>query len=153
MARRHFSLLSYAAAAVLAAASLAVPAIDRPAAAAPAAAPDCKLEQANEAMAARMAAACHRRVEILSERTEVSQTFANGDGSQTVEVGIEPERVRRGSNWVPVDTRLNETAAGLEPRASVLPVTFSAGGRHRSRSSGTVPRSSQCRGRARFLSR
>jgi hypothetical protein len=28
---------------------------------------------------------------------------------------------------VPVDTRLKQTDAGLVPRASVLPVTFSAG--------------------------
>ena len=128
MVDRRFSLLIFFSAAALVAASLAVPAIDRPAAAAPAAAPDCKLEQANETLAGRVAAACHRRVEILSERSEVSQTFANGDGSQTVEVGIEPERVRRGKSWVPVDTSLKKTAAGLEPRATVLPVTFSAGG-------------------------
>ena len=125
---RRFSLLTFISAAVLVAASLAVPAIERPAAAAPAAAPDCQPEQPNEQMAGRTAAACHRRVEILSERTEVSQSFANGDGSQTLEVGIEPERVRKGNNWVPVDTRLKQTAAGIQPRASVLPVTFSAGG-------------------------
>jgi hypothetical protein len=128
MAGRRFSLLTSATAAVLVAASLALPAFDRLAAAAPAAPPDCKVEQPDEVMAGRTAAACHRRVEILGERTEVSQTFANGDGSQTVEVGIEPERVRKGAGWVPVDTRLTQTAAGLEPRASVLPVTFSAGG-------------------------
>jgi hypothetical protein len=128
MVGRRFSLLTSATAAVLAATSLAVPAFDRLAAAASATPPDCKVEQPNEVMAGRTAAACHRRVEILSERTEVSQTFANGDGSQTVEVGIEPERVRKGANWVPVDTRLKQTASGLEPRASVLPVTFSDGG-------------------------
>lgn len=58
----------------------------------------------------------------------MSQTFANGDGSQTLRVSIEPERVRKGGTWVPVDTRLKKTARGVEPRASVLPVTFSAGG-------------------------
>jgi hypothetical protein len=127
MAGRRFSLFASVTAAVVVGASLAVPVLDRPVAAAPAAPPDCKVEQPTEVMAGRTAAACHRRVEILSERTEVSQTFANGDGSQTVEVGIEPERVRKGAGWVPVDTRLKQTAAGLEPRASVLPVTFSAG--------------------------
>jgi hypothetical protein len=97
-----------------------------PAVAAPA--PNCVAEQTTALAAGRTAAACHRRVEILAERTEVSQTFVNGDGSQTLEVGIEPERVRKGSSWVPVDTRLKETDAGLEPRASVLPMVFSAGG-------------------------
>ena len=33
-----------------------------------------------------------------------------------------------GASWVPVDTRLKQTAAGLEPRATVLPMVFSAGG-------------------------
>lgn len=108
MAERRFRLLFSFSAAVLVATSLAVPAIDRPAVAAPAATPDCKLEQPNEVMAGRVAAACHRRVEILGERTEVSQTFVNGDGSQTLEVGIEPERVRKGANWVPVDNPAQE---------------------------------------------
>ena len=128
MAERRFSLLKSASVAVLVAAGLAVPAFDRPADAAPAAPPDCKIEQPTEQLAGRTAAACRQRVEILSERSEVSQTFANGDGSQTLEVGIEPQRVRKGANWVPVDTRLKATAAGLEPRSTVLPVTFSAGG-------------------------
>jgi hypothetical protein len=95
MVGRRFSLLTSATAAVLVVASLAVPAFDRPGAAAPAAPPDCKAEQPNEVTAGRTAAACHRRAEILSERTEVSQTFANGDGSQTLEVGTEPERCER----------------------------------------------------------
>ncbi|MGI5146328.1 carboxypeptidase regulatory-like domain-containing protein [Plantactinospora sp. CA-294935] len=67
-------------------------------------------------------------MEILSERTEYSQTFLNVDGSRTLEQGIEPVRVRKGSSWVPVDTTLKSSAEGLVPKASVLPVVFSAGG-------------------------
>ncbi|MEJ3746049.1 hypothetical protein WEI85_22495 [Actinomycetes bacterium KLBMP 9797] len=67
-------------------------------------------------------------MEILSARTEVSQTFLNPDGSQTLEESIEPVRVRKGGNWVSVDTTLKATADGVEPRATVLPVAFSGGG-------------------------
>ncbi|MEU1240943.1 carboxypeptidase regulatory-like domain-containing protein [Micromonospora parva] len=67
-------------------------------------------------------------MEILAERTEYSQTFLNVDGSRTLEEGIEPVRVRKGSSWVPVDTALKVTAEGVVPRATVLPVVFSPGG-------------------------
>ncbi|GIG93223.1 carboxypeptidase regulatory-like domain-containing protein [Plantactinospora endophytica] len=67
-------------------------------------------------------------MEILAERTEYSQTFLNVDGSRTLEQGIEPVRVRKGSSWLPVDTALKSSPEGLVPKASVLPVVFSAGG-------------------------
>lgn len=75
-----------------------------------------------------MVAVCGRRVEILSERTEWSQTFANVDGSRTLEQTIEPTRVRKGDSWVPVDTTLKLTPEGVVPRATVLPMVFSAKG-------------------------
>ncbi|WP_179276923.1 LamG-like jellyroll fold domain-containing protein [Actinoplanes regularis] len=67
-------------------------------------------------------------MEILAERTESSQTFANPDGTQTVEQSVEPVRVRQGDTWVPVDTTLKVTSAGVVPKAAVLPMTFSGGG-------------------------
>jgi hypothetical protein len=75
-----------------------------------------------------MAVTCRRPVEILAERTEFSQTFANADGTRTMEESIEPERVRKGSSWVPVDTSLKATAEGVAPRATVLPMFFGNGG-------------------------
>ncbi|GIF18174.1 hypothetical protein BJ973_008862 [Actinoplanes tereljensis] len=90
--------------------------------------PACTAEAADEAAAQRVAALCGKPVEILTDRTEVSQTWANADGSQTLEVGIEPVRVRKGTGWVPVDTNLKATSAGIAPRASALPLTFSGGG-------------------------
>ncbi|MEV0899879.1 hypothetical protein [Actinoplanes sp. NPDC049802] len=67
-------------------------------------------------------------MEILSERTENSQVFANADGTRTLEQSVEPQRVRQGGSWVPVDTTLKRTAAGVVPKAAVLPMTFSNGG-------------------------
>ncbi|MFC8849458.1 MULTISPECIES: carboxypeptidase regulatory-like domain-containing protein [unclassified Micromonospora] len=113
------------------AAASVVTALGVPAAAAAAAAPPkgaCVEEQPNGNAARRMVATCGRRVEILSERTEWSQTFANVDGSQTLEQTIEPTRVRKGGSWVPVDTTLKATAGGIAPRATVLPMVFSAKG-------------------------
>jgi hypothetical protein len=100
-----------------------------PVAAAPARTPACVTEQETAELAGRLAASCARKVEILSERTEMSQTFANADGSRSVEIGTEPERVRKGRAWVPVDTRLVKApGGGFAPRAAVLPTTLSSGG-------------------------
>ncbi|GAB1646762.1 carboxypeptidase regulatory-like domain-containing protein [Krasilnikovia sp. MM14-A1259] len=99
-----------------------------PAAAAPTTPSSCVAEQPDATAASRMTGVCHSRVEILAERTEYAQVFLNPDGTRTLEQGIEPVRVRRGSGWVPVDTTLTATSAGVGPRATVLPMTFSAGG-------------------------
>jgi hypothetical protein len=117
-----------AALAAVVAASLTVVGDAAPAVAAPTPPPTCAPEQADPTVAERMVEACGRRVEILSERTEYSQVFANGDGTRTIEQSVEPQRVRRGSGWVPVDTSLKQTADGVAPRATVLPMMFSNGG-------------------------
>ncbi|MCA2218228.1 carboxypeptidase regulatory-like domain-containing protein [Jidongwangia harbinensis] len=75
-----------------------------------------------------MTRTCGKRVEILDERSEVSQTFVNPDGTQTVEESIEPVRVKHGTHWVPIDTTLKATATGVKPRAAALPTTLSGGG-------------------------
>ncbi len=88
----------------------------------------CVDEQPDAGAARRMLAICGRRVEDLSARTEWSQTFLNVDGSRTLEQSIEPTRVRKGGSWAPVDTTLKASADGVAPRATVLPMAFSAGG-------------------------
>ncbi|QOC94327.1 carboxypeptidase regulatory-like domain-containing protein [Micromonospora craniellae] len=97
-------------------------------AAAPKSAVACEDEQPDADSAGRMVGTCGRRVEILAERTEWSQTFVNVDGSRTLEQSIEPTRVRRGRSWAPVDTTLKVSAEGVTPRATVLPMVFSPGG-------------------------
>ncbi len=88
----------------------------------------CVDEQRDEAAAEAMVPVCGHRVEVLSERTEYSQTFVNPGGSFTFEESMEPVRVRRGSLWAPVDTTLKSTAQGVVPKASVLPLVLSSGG-------------------------
>lgn len=88
----------------------------------------CVDEQPDARSAESMVAICQSRVEILSERTEASQTYVNPDGSRTLEENLTPVRVRRGSSWVPVNTTLKATPQGVSPKASVLPIFLSPGG-------------------------
>jgi hypothetical protein len=88
----------------------------------------CIAEQPTEAAATAMTRTCGARVEVLSERTEVAQTFVNPDGTQTLEESIEPVRVKHGTDWAPIDTTLKASATGIEPKAAALPMTLSAGG-------------------------
>ncbi|GGR18474.1 FG-GAP-like repeat-containing protein [Streptomyces aurantiogriseus] len=79
--------------------------------------------------AVKKAAETGRRVEIKSERTETDETFANPDGTFTVERALIPVRVRQNGKLVPVDTRLSETEDGrVAPRAAGMSVSFSGGG-------------------------
>ncbi|SNS91987.1 Carboxypeptidase regulatory-like domain-containing protein [Actinoplanes regularis] len=88
----------------------------------------CVREQADPVAARRMVDVCKAPVEILSERTEYAQLFLNPDGTSTLQESVEPQRVRQGKSWVPVDTTLRRGVGGFSPRAAVLPMTFSAGG-------------------------
>lgn len=53
-----------------------------------------------------------RRVEIESARTETTTTYANPDGSTTVDSFAGPIRFRRDGVWAPVDIALAPNAAG-----------------------------------------
>ncbi|MEV0253894.1 LamG-like jellyroll fold domain-containing protein [Streptomyces sp. NPDC050732] len=71
-----------------------------------------------EQKASRTAVSSGQRAEVKSLTTATSQLFANPDGTFTVEASTEPERVRKGEAWVPVDTTLIERKDGsLAPRA------------------------------------
>jgi len=85
-------------------------------------------EQPDVASAQATAQEQHSRVEITDERTETSTTFANPDGTITVDTALGAVRVHRATGWVPVDMRLVKTAEGWVPKASPTPVTFTAGG-------------------------
>ncbi|MFJ8581278.1 LamG-like jellyroll fold domain-containing protein [Micromonospora sp. NPDC093277] len=80
--------------------------------------------------AARTAAlASRQRVEATALRTENTQVFANPNGTFTLRQSVVPERVRRGTDWVPVDTTLQARADGtVAPAATTLDMTFSGGG-------------------------
>jgi hypothetical protein len=69
-----------------------------------------------------------KRVEVLAQRTDASQTFAEPNGSFTYTAYAVPQWVRRGSGWVSADASLHAVAGGLAPVASVSPLVLSAGG-------------------------
>ncbi len=70
-----------------------------------------------------------RRVEVTSKTTETDRTFANPNGSFTLETSAVPVRARTPSGWVPVDATLERRSDGtVAPRAAVVDMAFSGGG-------------------------
>lgn len=67
-------------------------------------------------------------VELLSERTETSRTFANPDGSFTTELTPGPERIKRDGKWQPVDVTLQKRNGGVVARNHPDNLTLSGGG-------------------------
>ncbi|MBG0831621.1 hypothetical protein HS041_28220 [Planomonospora sp. ID67723] len=68
------------------------------------------------------------RVLVSGETSESSLTYANPDGTVTVEATSGPVRVRQGEAWAPIDTTLVEADGVLKPKAAATQVEFSAGG-------------------------
>ncbi|MFD9046374.1 DNRLRE domain-containing protein [Streptomyces zaomyceticus] len=70
-----------------------------------------------------------RRVEVLADRTETSQLFANPSGSFTQEQYAMPRWTRQDNKLVSIDTELAPTADGrVSPKATSVGISFSAGG-------------------------
>ncbi|MCK8678616.1 LamG-like jellyroll fold domain-containing protein [Streptomyces lichenis] len=81
-----------------------------------------------EQKASEQAVSQGRRVEVTALTNETNQTFANSDGTFTVESSPIPERVLKGGVWVPVDTSLTSRADGsLVPKAA-QDIVLSGGG-------------------------
>ncbi|WP_194244027.1 DNRLRE domain-containing protein [Nonomuraea phyllanthi] len=70
------------------------------------------------------------RVLIGGETTEFSASYANPDGTVTLETSGEPIRTRQAERWVPIDTSLIEQDGVIRPRAVTTQMTleFSTGG-------------------------
>nr|WSX53701.1 FG-GAP-like repeat-containing protein [Streptomyces sp. NBC_00974] len=68
-------------------------------------------------------------VEIVGQRTETNDTWANPDGTLTANRSLVPVRVRQGGKLVPVDATLQRARDGrLTPKATRIGLTFSGGG-------------------------
>lgn len=79
--------------------------------------------------ASERAAATGEPVEILSERTERSQLFANPSGTFTLEQSTMPVRVETPEGWRDLDPTLERGADGLiRPRMAAIGMAFSGGG-------------------------
>ncbi|MEV6985707.1 RHS repeat-associated core domain-containing protein [Sphaerisporangium sp. NPDC051017] len=95
-----------------------------------AAAPERVTERPDRVSAALAARLQGSRVLISGETTESSQTYANGDGTFTVETVSGVARVQKDGRWTPVDPRLSDAGNGVLKARAVKPeLEFSAGGR------------------------
>ncbi|MFF5711811.1 FG-GAP-like repeat-containing protein [Streptomyces sp. NPDC012756] len=75
------------------------------------------------------AKASGKPVELVTARTELSDTWVNPDGTFTVKRYGTVVRVLRGGAWVPTDPTLEFAADGsVRPRATSVTVSFSGGG-------------------------
>ncbi|MFF5449418.1 phospholipase A2 [Streptomyces sp. NPDC012888] len=105
-----------------------------PARTAPAAKPKPQVlgpaEAENEASARLMARVQKRRIEILSERTDSTSTFANADGTTTVEsfTGAVRAKDERG-DWQPIDMTLVAEDGVIQPKQAAADVELSDGGK------------------------
>jgi hypothetical protein len=119
--------LAAPAAALLAAVSMAVVA-PTSASAAPTPSTMSIVEPIDQAEAMRLAWKTREPVEVLAERTETSQTFANPDGTLRTREHATPVRAKRGTSWVPIDDELKVDGKVVVPKATTLDVRFSGGG-------------------------
>ncbi|MEV6176214.1 VCBS repeat-containing protein [Streptomyces sp. NPDC052015] len=81
-----------------------------------------------EERALQAAAKSGKPVEVVSARTETSETHALPNGNLRTTQHTLPVRVKREGTWTPVDTTLTEAAGRISPKAAPGRVTFSAGG-------------------------
>lgn len=88
---------------------------------------DGDLDRPDPVSAAIAARESDERVEIMELRTPESRTFANPDGSHTVEDFGEPVRVETEDGWVDVDYEFTENTDGsFSPKASAVDVVVGA---------------------------
>jgi hypothetical protein len=85
--------------------------------------------ESEEDYALEQAASTGQAYELLSARTESSDTWALPDGSWSVKRHGTPVRMLRDGVWIPTDPTLEFTADGrVSPKASTVAVSFSGGG-------------------------
>lgn len=82
-----------------------------------------------QSAAMQLAAERGARVEVVSQRSQTDQVFANPDGTLTREQFVEPVRVRRAGSWLDVDSTLVAGGGGSwGPRVAAVGLAFSGGG-------------------------
>ncbi|MFK0288449.1 DNRLRE domain-containing protein [Streptomyces sp. NPDC090499] len=82
----------------------------------------------DEASAVLMARLQNRNIEVLSERTADSTTYALPSGELQTEAYAGPVRVKQDGTWKDIDTSLSDTGDTLEPQAAAADINVSDGG-------------------------
>jgi RHS repeat-associated protein len=86
-------------------------------------------EAKDAASALLMARLQNRKIEVLSERTTDSTTYALADGSMQTEAYAGPVRVKQDDgDWKDIDTDLSDVGADLEPQVAAADIAVSDGG-------------------------
>ena len=84
--------------------------------------PSARLTAWGTASASALAASAGQPVEVLSDRTDYAQTFADPDGGFTLDESASPVRVQQpDGSWVPVDP------LAQQPDGSYAPAAITAG--------------------------
>jgi hypothetical protein len=79
--------------------------------------------------ATQRAADSGQPVELVEKRTEMAKTFANPDGTFTLEQSAVPVRKKRDGQWVDLNAALSRGADGVvRPAATAMDMEFSGGG-------------------------
>jgi len=88
-----------------------------------------ELPHTTEAEAVKAAKAAGRQVEVLAERGQSKQVFANPDGTITAYTFEQPIQMVQNGKWVPTDPTLVRYADGtVGPRAALTNLRLSGGG-------------------------
>ncbi|MGW2961749.1 DNRLRE domain-containing protein [Streptomyces sp. NPDC001220] len=85
-------------------------------------------EAQDEASASLMARQQGRKIEVLSDRTADSTTYALPTGGLQTEAYAGPVRVKENGEWKDIDTSLSDTGADLTPAAAAADIAVSDGG-------------------------
>ncbi|MGW6128779.1 LamG-like jellyroll fold domain-containing protein [Cellulomonas sp. NPDC055163] len=88
---------------------------------------DAVAETADASVAAALATRCDTDVEVLSERTEWSTTYAQPDGTTRLDLSAAAVRTQQDGAWVDVDSSVVPGVDGLRVAAPVTAMTFSDG--------------------------
>lgn len=89
---------------------------------------------AADASPSARAAVTGEPVEVVSERTEYSQTTANPDGTYTLQQSATPQRARgKDGEWHDIDVTLERRGDGtIGPKSAAVDLAFSGGGKAKS---------------------
>lgn len=85
-------------------------------------------EAQDETSAMLMARLQDRKIEVLSERTADSTTYALPSGELSTEAYAGPIRVLQDGAWKDIDTSLSDTGPDLTPTAAAADIAVSDGG-------------------------
>jgi RHS repeat-associated protein len=122
-------LASAAVTVAMAATSLAVISPSTASAATPTKASLGPAQAADEASALLMARLQKRQIEVLGDRTDAAQTFANPNGSLSYTTSADPRWVEKDGSWASLDPTLQVSASGaVQPVLTESPLVLSGGG-------------------------